>query len=594
MNMISRFVLVFTITSLFLAASALAKPDLFISAPDSATSRLIKKMIDEPFVKQARLVRVDLDPIERNDQVMVLNLLEDLSLLAVRERVTTRPDGYSWFGHLSRIKHSRVILTVTEGDLAGNITFPGTMIQIRPAGNGLHLIREIDQSLFNDGPGPLFAQPPKNYTPPPSNLSTSDDGSIIDLVVFYTTAVASASGNIYAEILLAIDETNDSYQNSGINQRVRLVHAQETDYVETGDISLDLQNFKHAGNGYLEEVHAVRDSHCADLSSLWVETADACGVTWQMDTVAHWFADYAFSVVKRSCATGYYSFGHEMGHNMGARHDWYVDDGVTPYVYAHGYVNTDDQWRTIMSYNQACSDLGFDCTRLQYWSNPEVGYGGDPMGVPDGPPEYLPADNRLTLNLTAPTVALFRDSAECTVTSECPVGSLCLTAYLYGSWDGQQHACENEITVDLYNPSLAPVYQGLSATLDFAGEAIVDLVGPAVVADSYYVVLRHAGHIDLLTQDPVYFDPGQGQDIDFSDPANVSCGQSTLYDDGGFWTMPAGDSDSDQKVSLADFQYLVQNWSGGNPICDYDCDGYCRLGDFNILRHTWNTQGCAP
>jgi hypothetical protein len=61
-----------------------------------------------------------------------------------------------------------------------------------------------------------------------------------------------------------------------------------------------------------------------------------------------------------------------------------------------------------MAYNTECSDLGFNCTRLKYWSNPDVLYGGQPMGVPEG--QYHAADNRKTLNNTAWTVANFRQS----------------------------------------------------------------------------------------------------------------------------------------------------------------------------------------
>jgi hypothetical protein len=46
-----------------------------------------------------------------------------------------------------------------------------------------------------------------------------------------------------------------------------------------------------------------------------------------MDRVTLGFHGHAYSVVPRSCATGNYSFGHELGHNMGARHDW--DDDST-------------------------------------------------------------------------------------------------------------------------------------------------------------------------------------------------------------------------------------------------------------------------
>ena len=94
---------------------------------------------------------------------------------------------------------------------------------------------------------------------------------------------------------------------------------------------------------------------------------------------------------------------------MGARHDWYVDTVVnSPYTYNHGYVNLEDRWRTVMAYNTECSAETVYCTRLQYWSNPDVTYVGDPMGVAEGQP--YAADNRKTLNNTAYTVANFRET----------------------------------------------------------------------------------------------------------------------------------------------------------------------------------------
>jgi len=137
-----------------------------------------------------------------------------------------------------------------------------------------------------------------------------------------------------------------------------------------------------------------------------------------MTSVSTSFAVWSFAVVSRSCATGYYSFAHELGHNMGARHDWYVDDTENkPYSYNHGFVNQAEGWRTIMAYNTECAVAGSNCTRLPYWSNPEVEYGGVPMGVAEGtstdciegePEPDCDADNRKTLNETAYTVADFR------------------------------------------------------------------------------------------------------------------------------------------------------------------------------------------
>jgi hypothetical protein len=113
----------------------------------------------------------------------------------------------------------------------------------------------------------------------------------------------------------------------------------------------------------------------------------------------------AFKVTDRSCATGYYSFGHEFGHLQGARHDTYVDSTNTPYSYGHGYVHrgstTATRWRTVMGYNDYCSVVGYNCTRLQYWSNPAKTWLGAAMGVAN-------TKNYLVLNNTDYTVANFR------------------------------------------------------------------------------------------------------------------------------------------------------------------------------------------
>jgi hypothetical protein len=154
--------------------------------------------------------------------------------------------------------------------------------------------------------------------------------------------------------------------------------------------------------------------------ALIIENSSYCGLGYLNST-----AEYAFSVTHRTCATGYYSFGHELGHNMSARHDWYTDDTLNnPYSYSKGfvYINDPTRWRTIMAYNSLCGDTPpyTRCNRLQYWSNPNILFGGIPMGVDSsGPnncvegsttpdPSTCAADNRLTLNNTCSTVANFR------------------------------------------------------------------------------------------------------------------------------------------------------------------------------------------
>ena len=295
--------------------------------------------------------------------------------------------------------------------MAGNIRFDGKFYEVRPLGDGLHAIREIDQSAFpeEDCAPPIeepSAKSTKSQVISPTSPS-SDNGSLIDVLVVYTQQAANASGDISAEIQLAVDETNQSYSNSSINPRIRLVHAAQVAYTETGDIGTDVTRLKNPSDGYMDLVPSLRDQYHADMVVLIVENGGAyCGIAYAiMSPVSASFEDEAFCVVVRQCATGYYSFGHELGHLQSARHDWYVDPtNNSPFTYNHGYVSPLNNWRTVMAYSNACSG----CPRVQYWSNPNVSYGGLPMGIPEG--QFQAADNHKTLNNTALTVANFRTS----------------------------------------------------------------------------------------------------------------------------------------------------------------------------------------
>jgi len=102
-------------------------------------------------------------------------------------------------------------------------------------------------------------------------------------------------------------------------------------------------------------------------------------------------------VVYHDCATGYYSFAHEIGHLQGARHNPEHDSTDKPFAYGHGYFNKAKKWRTIMSYN--CPG---GCVRRPFFSNPDIEFGGDPTGT------AATHDNARVINQTAARVAGFK------------------------------------------------------------------------------------------------------------------------------------------------------------------------------------------
>jgi hypothetical protein len=391
----------------------------------------------DPTIIRSRYVRVNFDYLKESESI-VLNLfndVNDVSVTAVRDRIEKRSESrYTWFGQVPGRGYTSVILTVENGDMAGYISINEELYHVRPLGNGIHVVRELDPCAFPPD-APALVPPPDPY--PDTNtvpgaqynavpeLQCDDDGSTIDVMVVYTDDVARASGNIVAEIQSAIDQTNNTYKNSGIVQRLRLVHTAELNYAETGDAYTDLDCITYGSDSCLEQIHNLRDEYHADVVSFWVlYMADWCGLGWVMTDPNSWFQSRAFTVVKRSCATSNYTFAHELGHNMGAGHDVHAPSHSGAFPYSHGY--TWDAWlgldhfalRSIMAYQNWCADHWeiYSCPKIGYWSNPNIYFRvcAEPFDWPCT--DYYPfgyvdtVDNHRTLNETAYIVANFRQS----------------------------------------------------------------------------------------------------------------------------------------------------------------------------------------
>ncbi|MBW2416983.1 MAG: hypothetical protein JRH19_00465 [Deltaproteobacteria bacterium] len=444
-----------------------------------------------------------------------LDLFPDAEFVAILDRSEKNRSGsVSWKGSLAGQERSSVTLVSRDGVLVGNIRTSETLYQVSYSSGSLHVIREIDSSAFSD------ELPPEPVEFTPQELAEAaavsagvDDGSVIDVMVVYTAAARNAAGGTTAienTIDLAISETNTGYANSNVDPRLRLVHTEESSYAGSGNLGLDRGRLRGKTDGYMDSVHATRDGVGADVVSLIQENGGGyCGVAYIMTSVSSAFESSAFNVTARSCATGYYSFAHELGHIQGARHDWFVDStDNSPFAYNHGFVDPSDNWRTIMAYGNDCGD----CTRIDHWSNPNVTdpVFGDPMGVSEG--DFHAAENWKTLNNTAYTVANFRESLNCS------------TARL--ALDSIGYPCEStvEITVSDCDLDLDPLTpQSLSVVIasnsELGGESVVltedgvdsaSFVGTLAlsVSDASGVLL--VAHGDTATVTYVDADDGEG------------------------------------------------------------------------------------
>ena len=397
-----------------------------------------------PRTLRSRLVRIDLSTLNavatrdtRTPATLTLNLFDDTVFLARVERSTPSRSGYVLTGRLDDVPFGTMALAVNGPVVAGTVRTPVATWRIRSVGAGLHLIRQVDLSTLPPEGDPLVRPAPEAGAAPPraSRLDSSshfdepeDDGSVIDLMVFYTPAATRDEGGtaeIEALVDLKVAETNQAYADSGVIQRINLVLQEEVAYVESGDDDTDLGRLADPSDGHMDGIHRLRDAYAADIVHLvlsGVAPGVGCGRAFQMLNLAHWEESNAFSVTAADC--GALIFAHELGHNMGLRHDRYTWADINlPYPYSAGYVNLrgfdadapeSSRWYTVMAYPDRCAEEGgFECSWLFRFSNPDQTYHGDPMGVAGDDPSHSwdgPADARRSLNETRSIVANFRSS----------------------------------------------------------------------------------------------------------------------------------------------------------------------------------------
>ncbi len=192
------------------------------------------------------------------------------------------------------------------------------------------------------------------------------------VLVAYTPAAASESGNIGSVIQAAVDLMNESFSNSSMIADITLVHEMQVSYAETGSFSTDLYRLQGRNDGYMDEVHDMRTQHEADVVVLLVDEnhPDFGGMADEIGAEA----EDGFALVEWDLVISDFVFAHEIGHLAGGRHN--NDSGDDPFSYGHGYHTS--YWQTIMAVPPY---LGFP--RMNYWSNPDVPHpqSGDPMGT---------------------------------------------------------------------------------------------------------------------------------------------------------------------------------------------------------------------
>jgi hypothetical protein len=349
-----------------------------------------------------------------------LNFFPDANFIADLKLSKTYSDGGTvWFGTLEGIPDSNVVL-VQGGDLlTAQAIYPGGSYSVRPLQGSTYQVAQVRSSAFPlEPPAPSL---PSSNGSVSAMSSSDDDGSQIDVLVVYDQDAMDADGGktkIENDIRMSIEWGNLTNQNSGVHTTFNLAHVEQVSYNESNfDWNMTLNRLETPSDGYMDNVPSLRDTYHADLVvGVFKANTQYCGLGYQftsgdLSDSGSSFSPYAYSIVAYDCNyNDPLVMVHEMGHNMGAGHDWITAPRLTgAYTYSHGnrlgYDPTTGncQAYTVMAYY--CANWSI-APHIPYWSNPIVSYSGVLTGVSGG---SRPSNNALSLNNTLSMIAKFRD-----------------------------------------------------------------------------------------------------------------------------------------------------------------------------------------
>lgn len=302
------------------------------------------------------------------------------------------PASALWRGVPGGGEPGDAVLTLHRGLLAGTIYSRQGEYEIVPSSRGESIVARLAPIADMDCYAPPRTSP---ASPVPTAAQRTGDGDRVDVLVLYTPGAQERAGGrqqIRARIQSRIDYANTAYAASGMSMRIEAVRVARAPFDDHPTISTMFFTTND------RQVAAMREAVRADLVAVVTDSFE-CGQAQLLDTLGD-TDDVAHSVAALSCRGGEV-FTHEIGHNLGFRHDPEYDaafprPSVLPYSWAHW---RNDGFRTLMA-GTWCTN----CVILRQFSNPRLEFKGLATGIADE------RDNARASETTAPHVAAYRRS----------------------------------------------------------------------------------------------------------------------------------------------------------------------------------------
>ncbi|MTI87364.1 MAG: T9SS type A sorting domain-containing protein [Balneolaceae bacterium] len=254
-------------------------------------------------------------------------------------------------------------------------------------------------------------------------LNEADDDSVtIDILIAYTDSAvtwanSSSFGSIEGVLAQAMNFSQTAMDNSGLRIELRVAHSYKNDYTDDNsdtEAGTHLRRFTQnpanpifqttTYNGYMEEVHELRNEYGADLVALVMSEPNTGGIAWMLTDTGGEPA-WGFSVNRVQQIAFGYTLVHELGHNMGNAHSKTQtssasDNGGGLFQYSAGYQDFTGGFHTVMAYSDGLN-------RVPLFSSPDLTYEGRSAGTDDN---RKATDNVRSMKISKRTIASYRST----------------------------------------------------------------------------------------------------------------------------------------------------------------------------------------
>ncbi len=416
----------------FAAGAALLMDRDYIAPAQAATalnadeSKQLSVLRAAPGVKSAAVVTANIAALNSS---AITVAIEGTTYTIVGSR-TQRGDGFLWSGKGDG--GSTALFVSPDGkNVTGSVRFKGRNFRLTTMGRYFSL-REVEHRETTESPPPKGAPAPGPIDPPAPPASSGAQGTKMHamaagdptlkvLTVYSYEAVGIVFiSNLDSEAQFQIAELNQSFANSNVHLNAvsvgTMALAQDAGF--QGTVWFALQN-----TVLNPQILKKRDDTNADIVIVVIHNGTSPdGATWQINSSA----DNAFASIQ-AIGLGGYTYLHEIGHVIGARHAAFgtsTNDGnSSPYNYGHGWWQRftgspgvpPNCFHTIMSgpslvNGVSCVVPGYpEDPQIPYWSNPAIYWSGLTNATVAATGSAL-ANNALVLNNNGPSKTLLHNT----------------------------------------------------------------------------------------------------------------------------------------------------------------------------------------